>query len=471
VKTWPVLPLRTWLVVSHVFVLVLPIVVLVASGALSSDLRAQTRQDLLDQAALIALLASAELDHAPPGSTIAEVAGELQPRMTAVRDATLAGVRILDPGGVVVATSGEELGEDLSDREEVAAALTGATGEAVRPRPPQSTRQPLDSPSRRARVRLFVAEPIVSEGELVGVVVLSRTPKEELQALYTMIPRQGALLAVAITVALAMWSGWMATRSLKRLRTTSERISQGRLADLDELARPEASHVAEVGALATAVSKMAERLRGRIAYISEFAGNVSHEFKTPITTLRGTIELLRDDEAMPAAQRARFLDNALLELDRLTRLVGGLLALARAEEAVGQRPVAWSTLVAAVRDRWPDLTVEGDAGDVVANPDQLETVVENLVSNAYRHGGDAVRVRIVGWREPGRCGVDVLDDGPGISEANRARVFDRFFTTAREEGGTGLGLALARAIVTAHGGTIEVRSRPGETCFRVALPV
>jgi signal transduction histidine kinase len=99
---------------------------------------------------------------------------------------------------------------------------------------------------------------------------------------------------------------------------------------------------------------------------------------------------------------------------------------------------------------------------VQGHRDQLGVVLENLVENGFRHGGRHVVVTLFDR------GFDVADDGPGISEANRAQVFDRFFTTDRAHG-TGLGLALVRAIVLRHGGTVGVSSTPGNTVFSVRL--
>jgi signal transduction histidine kinase len=316
-----------------------------------------------------------------------------------------------------------------------------------------------------------VAAPVRVGEELVGVVALSRTPREEIQALYQMIPAWGAALALVVTLTVAWGSGRMGTRSLVRLSAVARRIAGGAVTSLGDLLRPEASRVREVGALAQSISGMAARLEARLAYIGEFAGNVSHEFRTPISTLRGTVELLRDDTDMPAEQRATFLENALQDLDRMDRLVTGLLALARAEQLQGAREVSLSEVIAAVAGRYPGVTTEGSAGVVQGDPAQLETALTNLVQNALRYGGTNVQVRMVGWASDDTTGIDVLDDGPGISEKNVPRIFDRFFTTDRAGGGTGLGLALVRAIAAAHGGQVTVESGAGRTCFRVSLPV
>lgn len=275
------------------------------------------------------------------------------------------------------------------------------------------------------------------------------------------------LLALAGTCVLSLAISHFLSRSLRELSAVAHGISEGRFA---ETAMPGAnSHVIEVAALAGDIGALNDRLRQRLAYITEFAGNVSHEFKTPITTLRGTVELLRDDDEMPPEQQARFLENALAELARMERLVGGLLALARAEEQSERQPLALDELAARVAQRHPDVLLVPGAGTTVGEARQLEAALDNLVENAVHHGGGAP-VRIVGWTEGEATGVDVIDHGPGISPANRARVFDRFFTTDRAGGGIGLGLSLAQAVCVAHGGAIEVVSEPGTTRFRMRLP-
>lgn len=463
----PALPLQVWLTVSHLVVLALPVTVLVGSGALAHELRQQTREDLEVQASLVGLSVAHEVERlreGRPDADVADAAHALGPMMAAVKETTLASIRIVDLDGVVVATSGDELGADLSNREEVANALAGAASEVERPRT-APRRGSLDSKSRFAKVRLFHAQPIEVDDRVVGAVVLARTPREEVQALYQLVPPWGVLLAVAITVALAATSGAILSRSMRALADTAHRVADQPGSSLDALGPPSASHVREVADLATAFARTAARLQARLAYIGEFASNVAHEFRTPITTLRGTVELLRDDDAMPGEQRTRFLDNALAELLRLDRLVGGLLSLARAEERGAAAPVALADLLDRARDR---ATVEAVPATIVGDAAQLGAVVENLVENARRHGGPHVAVR--GWAEGAWVGFDVVDDGPGIAPENLARVFDRFFTTARGAGGNGLGLALVRAIVEQHGGEVTVASAPGRTCFTVRLP-
>ena len=465
------LPLRTWLVLSHLVVLTLPFLVFIGTGALAYDLRMQTKAELVNQGALIGLLVERELENArrlDPASDLQAVGPALSPLAQRARQSTLAAVRITDARGTVIASSGDDMGADFSSRPEVADALEGERGTEIRFRE-TSERTPLNSPSRRARVRVFQTTPVLVDGEVVAVVLLSRTPREEVQALYQMSPRLmwGSLAALFLTMSLALFYAYVFSRTLRRLSLATQRMADGSPAASADLDRIEASHVREVATLGRAVRRMFGQLQSRLSYIGEFAGNVSHEFKTPISTLRGTIELLGDDHDMPVEQRAKFLDNANRELDRLERLVTGLLRLARAEEGGTQEAVDLDELLLECAERHPQVTVHPGAGKVTGNTEQLGIVLQNLVVNAQRHG---TSVQVTGIANSSRAGFDVQDDGPGISEANQRRVFDRFFTTERGTGGTGLGLALVRAIVQRHGGQVQLESEPGRTRFRVALP-
>jgi signal transduction histidine kinase len=273
----------------------------------------------------------------------------------------------------------------------------------------------------------------------------------------------GIVAACVVTAAIAISAAHVGTRSLKRLAAASHQLSEGSFdvqADLERAAR---SRVLEVGELGDAMSAMRERLEARLHYITEFASAVSHEFKTPLSTLRGTMELLGDDPAMPAEQRARFVENALTDLRRMDRLVHGLLELARAEEKPTVEEVELGALLARVADE-EGVAFEGAALRVRGNPAQLEAVARNLIDNARRHG-QAGRIVVRAHAH----GFDVEDDGRGISEANQLHVFDRFFTTDRAGGGTGLGLSLVRTIAQSHGGDASLESRPGRTVFRVRL--
>lgn len=464
-------PLHDWLLVTHLLVFVLPVAVLLGTGAWAVDLRRQTLDDIAHQAVIVSLHCEAMADAGVPLQ--AQSAG-LSRLLQTAKQRTLAGYRVVDTAGIVQAASNGVTGTDISQDNLLQAVLNNRTRQTWSEArdTSRSLSMPLSGPSRRASVRMFVAEPIFVGPDLVGAVVVSRTPREELQALWHMAPRltTGALLALAFTVGLALTAGRVLSRSLRSLATASHRMATGHLDALHELAPAQRSRVAEARELAGAMGSMATRLAARLRYIGEFASHVSHEFKTPVSALRGTVELILDDDEMPRSVRERFLQNAIDDLDRLSRLVSGLLRLARAEEGGGRSVVSLDAVVDDVLARYPAVERKGTTGLLDAQASQVGSAVANLVENAQRYGGEHATVTVETGATQDTVWVSVVDDGPGISEANQAQVFERFFTTGRERGGTGLGLALVQAVVEAHGGKVSLDSRPGHTAFLLRFP-
>jgi signal transduction histidine kinase len=324
--------------------------------------------------------------------------------------------------------------------------------------------------------------PVVERGQVLGAVVLSRTPLDIAKALY--LSRRpiaiGAAVLVAVVVLVTMLTSFTLSRPVRELILQAEAVSRGEKGAVTPLHAP---GVHELARLSEALRKMATTLEDRAAYIRTFASHVSHEFKTPLTTIRGTVELLDDHlDEMSADERRRFLGNLREASDQLERLVRRLLEKARADvvEPGDERTDVGSALDETVTiQRRTGLSItldrEAHAGSVRMAPETFREILANLIDNSRAHGGDDVRVRL-------RCTVDrssqppdvvltVSDSGPGISEANAPRVFTPFFTTARERGGSGLGLSIVRSLLRAHGGTIELEAgRPGAV-FVVRLPV
>lgn len=518
----PVVPVQWMLVVSHVLTLALPLGALFVTGAWSRDLLHQRQEELSRQAALVAMMVEAEWraahalpgDHpempvegeelgppggehavslpdrgAPTASTapdpdLARIGPAMTSTFVRVFHATHAGVRLIDANGEVIATSGPRLGESLADRPEVQAALAGRSDVAARTEQPPPLIEPrADERKQEPLTWAYATLPLAPEGRVIGAILLTRPTRgvgDALEDMHRDLYR-GGFVALVATVALALGFGWRISRSLRALSGLAHGLAEdasrpGARAHLsaedprrDVLDALRQTRVAEVRALADAFARMEDEIQARLRYNQEYAGNVSHEFKTPLATLRGTVDLLVEDAEMPAEQRARFLANARTDLDRLDRMVSGLLELARAEAGTAREEFGLDEVVEAVAARHPGVTVTGTAGRVEADFGQVELALGNLVENAFHHG--APPVRLVAWREGDRTGVDVFDAGPGISEGNLARVFERFFTTSAERRGTGLGLALVRAVARAHDGDVEVQSRAGETRFRLWLPL
>ena len=398
----------------------------------------------------------------------------IKPLLDRAKLVNLSAVRVMNAQGCVVASTGSQRGLCLRAFPEVATALMGRYAAVKRMRISDEPAPSLASISRRGTVRVSSAMPVFADGRVIGVVRVSRTSVDPLEALWN---QRGILLAalfacLALTGAVSWFFGRRIIRPVREITATAEAIARGDSRPIE----PRGRVPAEVYALGVALDSMTRQIRERADYVREFAANVSHELKTPLTAVRGAAELLRDSwQDMDDAQRARFLQNIDADAARMENLVTRLLHLARIEHAAAipaddALPVAsfFANLARRFGDRI-ELTVDPSAPEGVhIAPEHLESAVGNLVDNALRHGGDdPVGLRVAGGDE--RLVVQVSDRGPGISDGNRTRVFDRFFTTDRDAGGTGLGLAIVAAVARARGGSVDFETGDGGTTFTLVL--
>ncbi|MDG4596708.1 MAG: HAMP domain-containing sensor histidine kinase [Candidatus Contendobacter sp.] len=418
----------------------------------------------------------------PADSHAQAVGQELQALLHDAQVMTLAGIAVADMRGTVVATTGPSLGRSLAAFEEVRRALVGEPVSLLRQRIPDSAPPAIDSISRGTSLRVFVAAPILQDQRIVAVVLLWRTPIALSQVLHG--KRYHLLLATVLllgtVVLMSTFTSFTVVRPLQALVRQAQRATAGEKGAVTPLARPVTREIAELSA---AVAAMARHLEQRADYIRTFAAQVSHEFKTPLAAMRGTVELLRDHlDTMTATERERFLSHLDQDAARLERLVRRLLELARADvmqaSASDRAEVAAVVQRLAARYRDAGLTVSVveplPAASVAMAEDVLESILGNLLDNARQHGGDAVTVTVT--RPAPHVGTDpvllieVSDNGPGISAPNAARVFEPFFTTDRARGGTGLGLAVVKSLLTAHRGAIELGKSATGTRLRIRLP-
>ncbi|MBI4260558.1 MAG: hypothetical protein HY658_08325 [Actinobacteria bacterium] len=212
-----------------------------------------------------------------------------------------------------------------------------------------------------------------------------------------------------------------------------------------------------------------------------FVRDASHELRTPITVARGHAELLQ--AALAEGEGAGDVAIVLDELDRLARISDRLLLLAAAEHPGFLNPatVDVGDLLRRTHRRWSaaaprawELRVEAE-GEVLADEERLEIALDALIENAVNVTAPGERVTLRAFGEDGAAVLEVADSGPGIDAERIDRIFDRFARAetgrSRRNGGTGLGLTIARALVEAHGGTVSVRSRPGAgSIFSVRIP-
>ncbi|MGI9649325.1 MAG: sensor histidine kinase [Acidimicrobiia bacterium] len=281
-----------------------------------------------------------------------------------------------------------------------------------------------------------------------------------------------ALVAVGLTV----WSltGW-ALRPVEAMREEADTISATALSR--RLPVPESKD--EVGRLADTLNRMLDRLESSSLRQRRFVSDASHELKTPLATMRTMLEVAADD---PEFDDWRPLLLGLRqEGKRMEGLVSDLLALARFDEgaAVSDQEVDLDQVIGRVAEQigagFPDVTIETGgikAARVVGDVSALERLFSNLASNAARHASGRVSFSC----DLGGEGVValVVDDGPGIAADDREKVFERFVrldeARDRPEGGTGLGLAVARAIARTHGGDVRVANSDAGAVLEVLLP-
>jgi signal transduction histidine kinase len=305
-------------------------------------------------------------------------------------------------------------------------------------------------------------------------------------------PMQHAVLEIVLfycipCLVVASGGGWWIMRRaltpLDDLAGAAERIQLHNLRD--PLPRPRTGD--EIDRLSAVLASMTARLDEAFAQMCEFTLHASHELKTPLAVLHGELELCLQDPAATPAQKEVFA-SLLDEIQRLMKIVSGLAFLAKADAGLAlaeDLPVPLHDLVAdAVEDsrllgQAQDIQVELTVGDEVwvkGDRHRLRQLVLNLADNAIKYNRPGGTVRWSVHRAGGEARLEVGNTGPGIPAEKLPRVFDRFYrgdsSHSRDVEGAGLGLAIARSIVLAHGGTLRADSEPGSwTTFRVTLPL
>jgi two-component system, OmpR family, sensor kinase len=296
---------------------------------------------------------------------------------------------------------------------------------------------------------------------------------------------------VVVLVLLALAAAAVVTvslRPLRRIAATADAIADGDLA-----ARvPPAPRRSEVGRVASALNRMLGEIEAAFAQRDEtearlrrFLSDASHELRTPLTSIQGYAELFRRGAQERPQDLAKAMGAIEQEAERMATLVEDLLLLARLDETrpLEQQPVALDQLVEAAvesaRAVEPDRPLLLDLPErplvVTGDATRLRQVIDNLLTNIRRHTPAGTAASVALRTLDGQAVLTVEDSGPGIPEAERERVFDRFVrldpARTRTSGGAGLGLAVVRSIVAAHGGSVRYRpASPHGSIFEVTLP-
>jgi signal transduction histidine kinase len=377
---------------------------------------------------------------------------------TVRRYAERTGARVVVVGenGIALADSDDRrgLGRDFSTRPEIATALDGeiATG------------------TRRSETLggdlLYVAIPVASGGSVQGVVRIS-VPTSRLDVLvrrYWLILGAVALIVLAVVALAGLWLARWVSRPLSDLRDATRRTAAGDLS-----VRAGATEgPAEVRELAASFNDMVRRLESLVGTQEKFVADASHQLRSPLTALRLRIENLQY-EAPGAADE---FEGALAEVDRLSRIVDGLLVLARAERTAHGRVVqdvggvlreradAWRD-AAAERRVAIDVQVARSAAAMLA-AGALEQILDNLIANALEVAPPETSISLVARRDGAATIVEVADRGRGMSSGERAHAFDRFWRGQEGRPGSGLGLAIVKSLVEAEDGSVALQERRGQ---------
>jgi len=298
-----------------------------------------------------------------------------------------------------------------------------------------------------------------------------------------------AAIVALIVVAIVSWLvAGRAVRPLVTLAQTTEAI--GATGDLNKRLALGRSHD-EVGRLTTSFNAMIERLQSAQADLAEalamqqrFVADASHELRTPLSTIRTNAEFLHGRPDAAPGDRAEAIADVASEAERMSKLVDGLLVLARADAGVAfeRRPIDLRAVATEEarrarpagrpRDETSGVSITADGAALVSgDPEALGRAIRVLLDNAFRHGRPPVGIAIT--TADRRVALEVRDAGPGLPRGSEERVFDRFYRAdpSRSGDGTGLGLSIARAIVEAHGGTIRaVVAADGGAVMRIELP-
>ncbi|GAP63625.1 hypothetical protein ARMA_2048 [Ardenticatena maritima] len=334
--------------------------------------------------------------------------------------------------------------------------------------------------------RLYAAAPIVGEDGIIGLVQLSIPYAPIQQQIWSVWVRTGSMAALvigALTLAL-LWLARTLSAPIIHLTTVAERMAQGHL---DTPITPKGP--AEIQRLALAFATMAQRIREMLAQQQQFAAHAAHELRSPLASIRLRLEMIQRMAANGQSEQIQqYLRDTETQLTHLETLVNDLLLLASLEKAeeTARQPIDLAPLLYELVDemaaelRQHRLRVEMDVPPhlppIAGHPSHVRVALGNVLDNAIKYSPDGQRIAIRARETSEHLIIEVQDWGMGIAPEEMPHLFDRFYRSKAVRGanirGTGLGLALVKAIVEQHHGRVEVESEPGKgTTFRFIFPL
>jgi signal transduction histidine kinase len=366
------------------------------------------------------------------------------------------GVRVVvvDVEGDSVIDTADDTPRSFSSRPEMESALSGERFSGTRY-------------SQTLQEELFVVSvPVASGSHVYGAVrltVFNDDVEEQVRKLWLSLGLV-VIVAVGATAVVAFAVARSVTRPISRLNETASRIAEGDLSARADIA----DAPPELSELASTFDDMADRVEMLVESQRAFVADASHQLRTPLTALRLSLENLI---ARAPAGEAEALDVIVIEAERLSLLVDQLLELSR-EGEVRTDSVDVVDVVETRANLWAPVAVERgielgvditapDGCDALAVPGALEQVLDNLVDNALRYTPEGGSVTISVTSSDSRsCAVEVRDSGPGVTDEDLPRLFDRFWRGPSDEPGSGLGLAIVAHLVNQSGGSVSAMNLP-----------
>ena len=439
----------------------------IGSGLLTAYLES-VEEPLVDTANILAAIVgrAAERDNLDPEEfyrVFSEVRGrEVAAQIYEMRKQRVdLSVYITDAQGIVLFDSDnrETIGKDYSKWNDVARTLRGEYGARVKRDP--------NNPGGTAA--LYVAAPVRVSGKIAGVLTVIK-PTVNIAAFMDVAMQQIfriSAISLAAAIILSLGASIWVNQQVGRLTRYANDVREGLRVPFPKLAPT------ELKTMGVAFEKMREALAGQ-AYVERYVEALTHEIKSPISAIRGAAEIL-EDASLPDDKRAHFLANIQSETHRIQELVDRMLKLTELEarRALGSRnPVQLAALARTIVEGAeptllkkhlrvdveiaPEISVSGD-------PLLLHVALSNLVQNAIDFSAENGRIAVTAAKAGDNVELCVDDEGPGIPEFARARLFEKFFSLERPDTGkksTGLGLNFVKEVAALHGGTIDVSNLP-----------
>lgn len=287
----------------------------------------------------------------------------------------------------------------------------------------------------------------------------------------------GMFISIGLVILVSVLFSRSISKPIIQLESAAKDIADGNVDRTLQLDRKD-----EFGTLAKSLNQMAERLRSDNEALKnlydrqrQFFADITHEIRNPLHTISGSLEMLQL-ENLPHDQQKKYLETASRQTERINRLFKDLMTLQRYDSDsyfIEKKPFDLQLMLEVIdelfrgqaAEKGLDLIVDKKPVTVFADPNKIEQVLENLVSNAIKYTNEG-HVKVSLSESETDLTVKVEDTGIGISDDHLSRLFDRFYRTdkarSRDKGGTGLGLSVVKSILTAHGSTIHIESTPGE---------